>query len=262
MPIQELARVIDNKEIAKDHFKLTFSSDYISSHAEPGQFIGIRVSNDTDPLLRRPFSIHRINKENKTIEILYKVLGKATQLLTKFRLGDFIDALGPLGSGFKIDKAKQVAVFVGGGAGIAPLFAAAEEAKKQGIKAVYAVIGANHRTAVLCEADFKALGVETYVTTDDGSYGKKGLASDILLELLSSHLTPLTSHLFACGPKPMLKAISEIAQQYKLDCQLSLEEWMACGVGACKGCAVKTKSGYKMVCKDGPVFNYKEISWR
>jgi dihydroorotate dehydrogenase electron transfer subunit len=262
MPIQELARVIDNREVAKDHCKLTFSSDYISSHAEPGQFVEIRVTNDTDPLLRRPFSIHRINKDKKTVELLYRVIGKGTQIISKLQMGSFIDVMGPLGSGFKIDKTKDIAVFVGGGAGIAPLFAAAEEAKTSGIKAVYAVIGATLRAALLCEADFKTLGIETIVTTDDGSYGKKGVASDILSELLVSRLSSLVSSVYACGPRPMLKAISEIAQQNKLDCQLSLEEWMACGVGACKGCAVKTKSGYKMVCKDGPVFNSKEIIWQ
>ncbi len=261
MPIQELARVIDNKEVAREHYKLTFSSNYISSHAEPGQFVNIRCSNSTDPLLRRPFSIHRINKDDKTIEIIYRVIGKGTKLISLLQIGSFIDVLGPLGSGFKIDKSKQIAVFVGGGCGIAPLHAAAEEAKKH-IKAVYAVIGANTRNEVLCEADFKKLGAETIVTTDDGSYGRKGMASDILLELLSSKVQAQNSVVFACGPKPMLKAVTEISAQFKIDCQLSLDEWMACGIGACKGCAVKTKSGYKMVCKDGPVFNSKEIRWQ
>jgi len=262
MPIKELARVIDNRQVVKDHFKLTISSDYISTHAVPGQFVEIRVSNDTDPLLRRPFCFHSINKDGRTVDILYRVVGKATKLLTQYQIGSEIDVMGPLGNGFKLDKTKDVAVFVGGGAGIAPLLAAAQEAKKIGIKAVYAILGMKNRNMVLCEAAFKELGVETIITTDDGSYGRKGLASDILLELLSSHLSSLPSHLYACGPKPMLKAISEIAQQRKLDCQLSLEEWMACGIGACKGCAVKTRSGYKMVCKDGPVFDAKEIIWR
>lgn len=262
MPIKELARVIDNKQVAKDHFKLTVSSNYITSHAQPGQFVEIRASNDTDPLLRRPFGIHRINKGKNTIEVIYGVIGKGTKLLTRYQIGSEIDVLGPLGTGFKIDKRKQVAVFVGGGAGIAPLLAAAEEAKNIGTKAVYAIIGAQKRDLVLCENEFNSLGVETIVTTDDGSCGKKGLASDILLELLTSNLLPFTASIYACGPRPMLKAVSEIAQQRKLDCQLSLEEWMACGVGACKGCAVKTKSGYKMVCNDGPVFDSKEIIWR
>jgi dihydroorotate dehydrogenase electron transfer subunit len=261
MPIQELARVIDNKEVAKEHYKLTFSSNYITSHAEPGQFVQIRCANSTDPLLRRPFSIHKINKESKEIEIIYRVIGKGTKIISNLQIGTYVDVLGPLGSGFKVSEKKQVAVFVGGGCGIAPLFAAAEEAKKH-VKAVYAVIGVNHRDGVLCESDFKALGAETIVTTDDGSYGRKGVASDILLELLSSKLREQDSIIFACGPKPMLKAVTEIASQFKIDCQLSLDEWMACGIGACKGCAAETTSGYKMVCKDGPVFDSKEIKWR
>jgi len=261
MPIQENARVIENKEVAKEHYKLTISSKYISSHAEPGQFIQIRCSDKTDPLLRRPFSIHRINSSRNEIEIMYRVIGKGTKLLMKAQIGSEIDILGPLGTGFNIDKKKQVAVFVGGGCGIAPLFTSAEQAKKK-IKAVYAIIGANNHDGVLCESDFNELGTETIVTTDDGSYGRKALASDILLELLSSKLKAPSTVIIACGPKAMLKAVAEIAHQYKIDCQVSLDEWMACGIGACKGCAVKTTSGYKMVCKDGPVFDSKEIIWQ
>lgn len=262
MPIQELARVLENKDIAKDHCKLAFSSHYIASHAEPGQFVEVRVSNDTDPLLRRPLGIHRVNAQHGTVEVVYRIIGKGTRLLSRAQIGSSVDVLGPLGSGFKIDKGKDVAIFVGGGVGIAPLYTAAEAAKKAGIKAVYAIMGAKHRDMVLCEADFRAIGVETITTTDDGSHGKKGLASDILLELLSSHLASLTSHLYACGPKPLLKAVSEIASQFEVPCQVSLEEWMACGIGACKGCAVSTIAGYKMVCKDGPVFDHKEITWK
>jgi dihydroorotate dehydrogenase electron transfer subunit len=262
MPTTELARVIDNKQVAKEHFKLTFASDYISSHADPGQFVHIRCTEGTEPLLRRPFSIHRINKEHGTREIIYRLIGIGTHILSNLQLGAYIDVMGPLGTGFVIESSADVALFAGGGCGIAPLFQAAAQAKKMGIKAVYAIIGASHRDLVLCEQDFKGLGVETVVTTDDGSHGRKGVASDILLELLSSHLTSLTSHLYSCGPRPMLKAVSEISQQFKVPCQLSLEEWMACGIGACKGCAVKTTKGYKMVCKDGPVFDSKEIIWQ
>jgi dihydroorotate dehydrogenase electron transfer subunit len=262
MPIQELARVIDNKEIAKEHFVLSFASDYIVSHADPGQFVQIKCSDTYDPLLRRPFGIHKIIDKEKTVEIVYRVIGKGTKHLQNLGIGSYIDVLGPLGSGFKIEKGKDVAIFVGGGCGIAPLFLAAQQAKKMGIKAIYAIIGANTRDAVLCADDFKKLKAETIVSTDDGSQGKKGFASDVLLELIGSKVLEKKTIIYACGPRPMLKAVSEIAQQNRIDCQLSLEEWMACGIGACKGCAAQTRSGYKMVCKDGPVFDSKEISWK
>jgi len=260
MPIQETARIIDNREVATEHFKITISSKYITSHAKPGQFVQIRCSDLSDPLLRRPFGIHRINNTDETFEVIYRVIGKGTRLLSRFQVGSPISVLGPLGNGFSIDKKKKIAVFIGGGCGTAPLFAAAAEAKKN-IKAVYSVIGVNQRDAILCEQEYRELGAETIVTTDDGSYGRKGLASDVLMEIMGSKLDAKSAVIFACGPKPMLKAVSEIAAQLKIECQLSLDEWMACGIGACKGCAVKTKAGYRMVCKDGPVFDSKEIVW-
>jgi len=263
MPIQEKCQVLDHKQVGPKHYQLILSSPYISSHAEPGQFINIKCGESRDPLLRRPLSLHRISKEHKTFELLYEVVGKGTELLTKYFVGEEIDALGPLGEGFKIDPQKQIAIIVGGGMGMAPLLALAEAIKDK-IKAVYVLIGAKARGQVLCEEDFKKITDQVLVATDDGSYGKKGIISDVLLDFINNQLTTYNlqlSTLYACGPKPMLRAISEITFQKKIDCQISMEERIACGIGACKGCAVKTKNGYKMVCKDGPVFNCEEIIW-
>ena len=264
MPIQEKCRILDHQKISDRFYKLTLVSPYISSHAEPGQFVNIKCSEGLDPLLRRPLSIHRASPDHKTFELLYEVVGKGTELLRGHSVGEEVDVLGPLGQGFKVDPEKKIHVLVAGGMGVAPLLALGERITKHDSQATYVLIGAKNRDCVLCENDFRKVTDQVLVSTDDGSYGKKGLISDILLDFLNNTLSIVDGRLsavYACGPKPMLKAIAEIAFQKKIDYQVSMEERMACGVGACKGCPVKTKSGYKMVCKDGPVFRAEEIVW-
>ncbi|MBU1026825.1 MAG: dihydroorotate dehydrogenase electron transfer subunit [Candidatus Margulisbacteria bacterium] len=262
MSIQEKCRVLDHKEVAPKHYKLTLFSSYISSRAEPGQFVNVRCSQEYDPLLRRPFSIHRVSKDY--FELLYEVVGKGTEQLSKQTIGSEIDVLGPLGSGFKIDGKKQIAILAGGGMGVAPLLLLAETLKDK-VKAIYVLIGCNCKSRLLCEQDFKNVTDQVLVSTDDGSYGKKGFVSDTLLEVLNDTIGARNlsqSIIYACGPKPMLKAIADISFQKKIDCQVSMEERMACGIGTCLGCVVKTKDGYKKVCDDGPVFDSKEIIWQ
>ncbi|MFA4843476.1 MAG: dihydroorotate dehydrogenase electron transfer subunit [Candidatus Margulisiibacteriota bacterium] len=264
MPIQERCRILDHQKISATLFKLTLASSYISTHASPGQFVQIKCSGTNDPLLRRPISLHRWSAEHKTFELLYEVVGRGTELLTKYSVNEELDIIGPLGSGFTVDPTKKIHILVAGGMGVAPLRALAEAIKGTGGKAIYVLIGSRSKEAVFCESDFRKLTDQVVISTDDGSAGKKGFVSDILLSFLENELTTPNSELttiYACGPNPMLKAIAEIAWQKKIDCQLSMEERMACGIGACKGCAIKTKGGFKMVCKDGPVFDAKEIVW-
>jgi dihydroorotate dehydrogenase electron transfer subunit len=270
MPIQERCRILDHQQVGSRFYQLTLLSKYIASHAAPGQFVEVKCSDSYEPLLRRPISLHRINSEHETFELLYEVVGQGTEILSKYTVGADLDVLGPLGSGFKVDPAKKFHIMLGGGMGIAPMQALAEairgqvaSSKGQG-KTVYALLGAKTKECLQGEAEMKKVADQTIVGTDDGTLGKKGFVSELLVELLDLGLR--TSDLgqvaiYACGPKPMLKAVAEIAWQKKIDCQVSMEERMACGIGACKGCAVKTVSGYKMVCKDGPVFNAKEITW-
>jgi dihydroorotate dehydrogenase electron transfer subunit len=261
MPIQEKARILEHQQIAPEHYKLTLSSPTLSSQAQAGQFVQVKVSSDYDPLLRRPLSFHRIDKERKFIELLYRVVGRGTEMLSQARVGDNLDLLGPLGKGFSIDPSKQVAIVLGGGYGTAPLLALAE-ALKHKIKAVYLLLGAQKKDLVLCEKEFRDLGVELLISTDDGSYGHKGTVIDLIPEVIPSKLSPFLAQVFACGPHPMLEQVAEICAELKVSCQVSLEEKMACGFGVCLGCALKTKSGYKMVCKDGPVFDAQEIIWK
>jgi dihydroorotate dehydrogenase electron transfer subunit len=264
MSIQEKCRVLDHQNVAPRHFKLIIASDYISSHAEPGQFVNIRINQDNDPLLRRPFSIHQNSKKHKRFEILYEVVGKGTEILSNYSVGSELDILGPLGNGFKIDKKKNIAILIGGGMGVAPLLNLAEELKDK-TKAIYILVGAKNKKRVLCEKEFKTITDQVLVSTDDGSYGKKGFISDILLDFLDNKLanrsTGQLATIYTCGPKPMLRAVTDIAFQNKIDCQVSMEQKMACGIGTCLGCVIKTNSGYQKVCSDGPVFNSKEIVW-
>jgi len=261
MPSQEKCRILDHQQIGPRYFKLTLLSKYIAAHAEPGQFVQVKCADSFDPLLRRPLSLHKINAEHETFELLYEVVGKGTELLTKYFVGEELDILGPLGEGYKLDPAKKTHILVGGGLGIAPLRALADKVKSNEL---FILLGAKTKEGVRCEAELKAVANQVVVSTDDGSYGQKGFISDLLLDFLDNTLLtanwPLAT-IYACGPRAMLKAVAEIAFQKKIDCQLSMEERLACGIGACKGCAIKTANGYKMVCKDGPVFNSQEIRW-
>ena len=264
MSIQEKCRILDHQKVASQHYQITLSSAYISSHAEPGQFVNVKCGQGYDPLLRRPLSIHRSSKEHKRFELLYEVIGKGTELLSKQSVGSELDILGPLGKGFAIDKNKQIAVLVGGGMGIAPLLMLADELKGK-IPAIYIIIGSKTRDRLLCEKEFKTTTDQVMIATDDGSYGKKGFVSDILLEFLNDQLTTHNFQLttiYSCGPKPMLKAIADISFQKKIDCQVSMEQHMACGIGTCLGCVIKTKDGYKKVCDEGPVFAGSDIIWQ
>lgn len=255
--IQEDSVILDHKRLTSRYFKLTLSSKYISSHAAPGQFVNVRVSENTAPLLRRPFSIHRADPAKQIIEILYEIVGHGTELLSQKKIGESLNILGPLGNGFNIGQNhNKTAILVGGGMGIAPLLFLAEALKNK-IETIYVLIGGKNAESVLCEDRFRQLGAEVSSATEDGSHGKKGLVSDVLLGLISIQLTAI----YACGPYAMLKAIAEIAFQKKIECYVSMESYMACGIGACKGCPIKTKGGYKMVCKDGPVFDASEIVW-
>ncbi len=260
MPIQEKCRIIEHKQVGPRHFMLALASQYISTHAKPGQFVNVRVNETFNPLLRRPISLHRIEAGKGMIELLYEVVGRGTELLSENTVGKELDLLGPLGNGFVIDPAKKVHLMVGGGMGIAPLRALGESLKG----ARYVFLGAKNKESLVCGEKCGEIADQVAISTDDGSAGKQGLVTELLVDFLASQLNtydlPLTT-IYACGPRPMLKAVAEIASQKKIDCQVSMEERMACAIGACKGCATKTRSGFKMVCSDGPVFDAKELVW-
>lgn len=250
-------KILANDEVASGFYRMRVKSPHLAGESKAGQFVEVRCADNAEPLLRRPLGVHRISKGG--IEMLYEVVGKGTAILAGRQPGEGLDVIGPLGYGFETSAAKS-AILVAGGIGVAPLVALAEDLTKTGRK-VSVVIGAKTKSHLLCEREFKSFGCTVRVATEDGSKGHKGLVTEILQDMLVDADAPRAT-ICACGPTEMLKAVAKIAADKKMACQVSLEERMACGVGVCLGCPVRVKAGgYKMVCKDGPVFNAEEIEW-
>ena len=253
--IQTKAKLISNSRVKENYWHAVLNAPQIAKAASSGQFINIKVSDAVEPLLRRPLSIHRCR--GSKLEILYAVIGPGTKILSRRKPGELLDVIGPLGTGFNVDSKKSRAILVAGGMGVAPLLFLAEILKKKDTRIL---VGAKTKSQILCEKEFVDAGCGVTIATDDGSCGFKGYVSQLLLQELKTHNAKFTT-IYACGPKPMLKEISRIAQARKIPAQVSLEEHMACGIGACLGCVVNTTQGYKRVCKEGPVFEAKEIIW-
>lgn len=254
--------VLSNKRIAPDHYVMDLSSPWLGKNSKPGQFVSVSVKKSgTDPLLRVPLGIHKINP--KGISLLYKVVGRSTELLSLMRKGDAADILGPLGNGFDISGVKKgdTALIVSGGHGVAPLYVLSEALMKKRADVEF-FTGACKAEHIVCETDLKKLGAKMRISTDDGSRGKKCYVTDLLGEFLERKTkNEKRAMIFACGPRPMLAAVSRVAAEHGVRAQVSVDAYMACGIGACLGCAIMTTNGYKMVCKDGPVFDSKEIVW-
>jgi len=275
------AEILLNRKIAQDHCKMVLRLESFKGPIRAGQFFHIRAGSDYDPLLRRPISIHRIGSRPNIVELLYKVVGKGTQLMSRRSKGTYLDLIGPLGNGFKVPKSQSNFILIAGGMGVAPLVALADELACFRKRSVTAVLGAKTKELITCKSELKEIGAKVIVVTEDGSEGEKGLATNALEDIieqfdLRKNSSPLinkdTAHLtigdyrpevglYCCGPIAMLKAIAKIARYYRIQTQASLEERMGCGIGACLGCSVMTKAGYQRVCKDGPVFDLEEIVW-
>ncbi|MFH1854143.1 MAG: dihydroorotate dehydrogenase electron transfer subunit [Candidatus Omnitrophota bacterium] len=267
------ANILSNKEIAPGYFKMALDAPYIAKNAKPGQFVQVRCSDGFDPLLRRPLSIHRVSgigDRVSGIDILYEVIGKGTEVLSRKKAGETIDILGPLGNGFTLSPSTihhpPSTIIIAGGIGVAPLIFLAEKlAEIQNPKSKIqniVLLGARTKSLILCEKDFKKTGAKVYIATDDGSKGYKGLVTKLFEKVLRSTIHDPRSTVCACGPRPMLESIARMCNEKGVECEILLEEKMACGVGACLGCAVKVRdNGYKLACKDGPVFKANTIIW-
>jgi len=255
----------------------------LARRSAAGQFVMAKVGTCFDPLLRRPFAVHRVCQEKDTgvarrppscIEILYRTVGRGTALLSEKKRGEAIDLFGPLGNGFHLPHRLKTAVLVAGGMGVAPLLSLAfalKEGKDNRHPTVspIAFIGGQTRNDLLCLKDFRKAGAKVTVSTEDGSGGTKGLVTDLLARFVSSLSPADAAHiaLYACGPVPMLEQVAAIARNRAIPCQVSLESSMACGVGACLGCSVPTRINadktvsYQRVCREGPVFDSSAIAW-
>lgn len=240
---QCIYNIESNEPLTQTVYRMRLSGD-TSAFLKPGQFLNIALDG---LFLRRPISVCDYDETGLTI--LYKVVGKGTAQMAAMQPGQTLDVLTGLGNGYDISKCGSHALLLGGGVGVPPLFGLCKALLKSG-RQVSVVLGFNTKDEVFYEADFRALGADVTVATADGSYGVKGFVTDALPESYD--------YFFACGPEPMLKAVCKAA---KTSGQLSFEERMGCGFGACMGCSCKTLTGYKRICKEGPVLEKEEIRW-
>lgn len=261
------AEIAKNTPLNKNHNLLVLKPLGASKKPQPGQFYMIRVGDCYDPLLKRPFCIFR-NISGK-LYFIYRIRGKGTEKLKQMQKGKVVDILGPLGNGYSLSERKNTPLIVIGGVGIASAFSLAEKFSKK----AHIFYGGRTKDELLMLTELRKITKNLIISTNDGSVGAKGTVIDTLNKFLTfdsfasgepargGRLSALNLILYACGPAPMLEAVSKIARGNGIKGYLSMEENMACGVGACLGCAVKTKNGYKRVCKEGPVFPIEEIVW-
>lgn len=277
--------ILDNHRVKHNYFKLTVEVPSGGAIPIPGQFYNIRCGDSMDPLLRRPFSLHRLIEDGGTvtIEFLYLVIGKGTEWLSIRKPGEHLDMIGPLGNGFIIGDNVRDAALVARGIGMAPLYAVSEALyrKNQDTK-IHILVGARLKERIFYERELSKIG-KVYIYTDDGSQGFHGRAPDLFLYLLENHNLPDGLSLFACGPPTMLKDLADISNRFSIRGQVALESHMGCGFGVCLSCAfplrpqrvVKNehwekpalqrsedgKTVYALICRDGPIFDIQEVDW-
>ena len=244
--------IVETKQVHENIFIQKIHSPEIARLIKPGQFLNIRVSETTFPLLRRPFSICDVDGEN--IFLMFNILGEGTKILAHKQNGDFVDILGPLGNGFNIDGDYKTAIIVAGGLGAAPFPFLTRKIKND--KKILTFVGGRTKQDVI------TYGLEKFnLSTDDGSIGFKGNVVQSLEQNLSK-IDIHSSKVFACGPNVMLRVLKDFCILHNLDCEVSTECAMACGFGICQGCPIESTSDtdkYLLVCKDGPVFNIKDV---
>jgi len=246
---REICKILSNYKLANDVYKMVIESKSISKEALPGQFLHIKPSQNYDPLLRRPISICDLEQDKGWITLLYRVCGKGTRLFADIKSGDYLDIIGPLGKGFPIFENKRICV-IGGGIGIAPLLYLSKRLKKSDI-----YLGFKDEAFMIDE--FMSYSDNIFIFTENGSRGYKGYPIEALEKNISFY-----DVVYACGPRKMLSAIKRLCEKNQVECYLSMEERMGCGIGACLVCACQSSNieEYKKVCSDGPVFNSKEVS--
>lgn len=240
---QDIFKIAENVKLTDNVYKMRLVGD-VSEITAPGQFINIGIEGK---YLRRPISV--CDKDDVSVTVIYKTVGSGTEQLSKMKNGS-LDILTGLGNGYDVSCSGEHPVLLGGGVGVPPLYMLAKKLISMG-KKVTVILGFNTKSEIFYENEFKALGAETFVTTADGSYGIKGFVTDALKNIEYTYF-------YTCGPEPMLKAIYSAS---KTSGQLSFEERMGCGFGACMGCSCKTITGYKRICKEGPVMKKEEILW-
>jgi dihydroorotate dehydrogenase electron transfer subunit len=262
--IQTLATVLHNETLAAGYGRIGLGCEAAFAQARPGQFVMLGFPDSVDPLLRRPFSIHRLigpASETLGIELLYKVVGRTTRRIARLQAGEPVSLLGPLGRGFQVPAAAGRIDFVAGGFGVAPLVFVAQWLTQRGsdLSRCRLFLGGRGREDLLCAENFERLGIRVRLTTDDGSCGDRCLVTDPFAAAVAQSPPDLV---LACGPPAMLACVLGIVRRYRIPCQMSIETMMACGMGACLGCAVEARrdpTRYLHACIDGPVFDANDI---
>ena len=244
MATQTILTVAENEQLNYDVWRMKLVGDCTAITA-PGQFINLKLEG---LYLRRPISVYDWSEDSVTI--VYKVVGKGTEAMSAMAPGKKLDILTGLGNGYDMTLSGDYPLLIGGGVGVPPMYNLAKKLIAQG-KQVHVILGFNTQSEIFYEEEFKALGCQVYVTTVDGTYGIKGFVTDAMKNVEYTHF-------FTCGPEPMLKAVYRASTTSG---QMSFEERMGCGFGACMGCSCETLTGYKRICKDGPVMRKEEIKW-
>ncbi|GBC96862.1 Dihydroorotate dehydrogenase B (NAD(+)), electron transfer subunit [bacterium HR16] len=270
MRCAEHCEVVANRPVATNQFEIEIHCPTVALHAQPGQFVQMRVQSGYEPLFSRPFSVFRRFPERGNFSVVYLVRGAFTQMLASKKPGESVFVVGPLGNRFLVAQpANEVLhVLVAGGVGAPPLYLLAEELVQSGVphQQVVVVNGARRQDLLICQEHFAELGVRLWTVTEDGSAGAKGKVTDVLKALHErGELSGNRCQIYTCGPTAMLEAVAKFAQKHDLPCQVSMETLMPCGMGVCLGCAVKVRTAdgtdYKRACVDGPIFDAAEVVW-
>lgn len=252
------SEIIFNRKLAPATFLMGLNSPAIAAQAAPGQFVMLRVAREKDPLLRRPFSICA-TREKALLLLLYRVVGRGTAMLARLPRGGRLSALGPLGRGFVLPQSAQKVLLAAGGIGLAPLtfLALALAGRAQEL-----LIGCSSAAEALPLEELGLQNLPVSLATDDGTLGHRGPVTDLVAARLKEAAEDIAT-LYACGPLPMLKKVAALAGRHAVPCQVALETVMACGLGACRGCAVPSseKPFYRHVCREGPVFSTADLDW-
>lgn len=245
--------VQENKKLNDDTFLLVLYSPELPE-IKAGQFVDVKVEDSPSTFLRRPISVHDVEREKGLLYLMVKIAGKGTARLATLKEGDNLNIVLPLGNSFTIPSGRDRCLLVGGGVGVAPLLYLAKELKNKGMQPVV-LIGIRTSKDIVLKEEFEKYA-EVYYTTEDGSYGEKGYPTQ------HSLLQESFQHIFCCGPSPMMKAVAQYAYLNRIDCEVSLENMMACGIGACLCCVNDTQKGHQCVCTEGPVFNINDLKWQ
>lgn len=247
-------RLIEKREWAKSTF-LLLQCDEPLEEIKAGQFVQVRVDDAQHTYLRRPISIHDVDYQNRTITLLVQRVGEGTNKMSDIEIGDTLNIIYPLGNGFTIPENNEGnVILVGGGIGIAPLYYLGKMLKEKGIEPQF-LLGGRSKSDLIMLKEFESVG-KVYITTNDGSLGEPGFVTQH-----SIWKEKQFDMIYTCGPKPMMMAVTKIARENNIDCEVSLENLMACGLGACLCCVENTIEGNVCVCKEGPVMNINKLLW-